>query len=129
MGWRCLVCGHKLDLDHRPEACPHCGVDEHFIVAESDYARPSGTMSEASRASFLEALDLEITATRIYHDAAAKAKAEGDEVTRVFFAGLARNEFGHQKAIKYQLRCRSEGLSEVLPENYNPEADKERADT
>lgn len=108
MDWRCLVCGHKFKDGAKPVACPECGVIAEFIVPDSDYSRPSGIMSGASRASFLQALELEERATAIYHAAAARAKAEGDETTRLFFAALARNEFGHQKAIKYQLACRPE---------------------
>lgn len=106
MDWRCLVCGRKFKDGEKPAACPECGVVSEFIIPDADYTRPSGRMSKISRASFKQAMDLEVEATRIYHEAAAKAKNEGDEITRIFFAGLARNEFGHQKAIKYQLACR-----------------------
>lgn len=104
--WRCIVCGKRFKNGEKPAACPLCGVLGDFIVGEEDYERPSGVMSKTSRSSFDEAMELEITATRVYHEAAEKAKKEGDEVTRVFFAALARNEFGHQKAIKYQIACR-----------------------
>lgn len=109
MVWRCLVCGKRFRDGEKPAACPECGVIGNFIIADADYVKPSGKMSSASRASFKRAMDLEIEATRIYHESAAKAKEEGDETTRVFFAALARNEFGHQKAIKYQLGCRPNG--------------------
>ena len=108
MDWRCLVCGKVFKDGEKPIACPLCGVDGEFIIADADYHRPGGIMSAVSRVSFARALQLEIEATNIYHESAAKAKEEGDEVTRVFFAALARNEFGHQKAIKYQLNCRPE---------------------
>ena len=104
--WRCLVCGKKFKDGEKPVACPECGVVGQFIIADADYIRPSGSMSVASKASFIRAMELEVEATRIYNESAAKAKDEGDETTRVFFAALARNEFGHQKAIKYQLGCR-----------------------
>ncbi len=106
MEWRCLVCGRKFSGEEKPLACPACGVENDFIIPDSQYTRPSGRMSEISRASFKQALDLEVEATRLYHEAAAKAKNEGDEVTGIFFDALAKNEFGHQKAIKFQLGCR-----------------------
>ncbi len=107
MEWRCVVCGKRFrNIDEKPAACPLCGVLSEFIVAEKDYVKPSGSMSAVSKASFDEAMELEIMATDKYHAAAEKAKKEGDETTRVFFAALARNEFGHQKAIKYQLASR-----------------------
>jgi len=107
MEWRCVVCGkHFRDSKEKPAACPLCGVLSEFIVAEEDYERPSGGMSTVSKTSFDEAMELEIIATDKYHAAAESAKKEGDETTRIFFAALARNEFGHQKAIKYQLASR-----------------------
>jgi len=109
MQWRCIVCGkHFKDTEEKPVACPLCGVLSEFIVTEVDYVRPSGGMSAVSKASFDEAMELEIIATDKYHGAARRAKQEGDETTRIFFAALARNEFGHQKAIKYQLASRPE---------------------
>lgn len=108
MQWRCLVCGKKFTKNDKPDACPICGVEGIYIVSEAEYVKPSGKMSAVSKASFERALKLEVTATRIYNESAKKAKVEGDEVTALFFEALAKNEKGHQTAIKYQFACRRE---------------------
>ncbi len=106
MSWRCIVCGKKITEDHKPDACPLCGVVSDYIVADSEYERPSGALSAAAVADYDRALALEIEATRIYEEATERAKIEGDELTSVFFEALAKNEHGHQVAIKFQKKMR-----------------------
>ena len=107
MSWRCIVCGKKITEDHKPDACPLCGVASDYIVADAEYERPSGTLSAAAVADYDRALALEVEATSIYEEAAERAKNEGDELTNLFFEALAKNEHGHQVAIKFQQRMRS----------------------
>ncbi len=106
MSWRCVVCGKKITEDHKPDACPLCGVVSDYIVADSEYERPSGTLSAAAVADYDRALALEVGATDIYNKAAERAKTEGNELTSLFFEALAKNEHGHQVAIKFQQRMR-----------------------
>ena len=106
MSWRCVVCGKKITEDHKPDACPLCGVVSEYIVADSEYERPSGTLSTAAIADYDRALALEVEATNIYKEAAERAKNEGDELTSIFFEALAKNEHGHQVAIKFQKKMR-----------------------
>ncbi len=56
MKWQCIVCGKKLTADHKPDACPLCGVTANYIVAEEDYLRPSDTLSSAAIADYDRAL-------------------------------------------------------------------------
>jgi len=107
MSWRCIVCGKKISEDHKPDACSLCGVVGDYIVADSEYERPNGTLSVSAVADFDRALALEVEATRIYEEAAERAMNEGDELTTAFFEALAKNEHGHQVAIKFQKRMRS----------------------
>lgn len=109
MNWVCQVCGRRLSEDHKPDACPVCGaVSEYFISAE-EYERPDDTLSEPAVADFNRAYALEVEATRIYNEANERARAEGDGLTALFFEALARNEHGHQVAIKYQKNLRGAG--------------------
>ncbi len=106
MNWRCVVCGKKFSGTARPAACPLCGVDAYYIVSEAEYERPTGSMSREAAADFDRALALEEEATEIYGRASERASREGDKLTAVFFEALARNEKGHQAAIKFQKKAR-----------------------
>ncbi len=107
MKWVCIVCGKKLAEEHKPEACPVCGVSAENFVEAAAYEKPSDKLSESALADFDQALDLERTATRLYSEAAERARDEGDDLTEAFFQALAKNERGHQVAIKFQTGVRS----------------------
>src|SRR3972149_10123896 len=102
MEWRCVVCGKKVTADHRPEACPMCGVTEEYFVLESEYEKPTDVLSEEATADFDRAMELETEAVRIYAESAERAKARGASLTGIFFEALTKNEKGHQTAIRYQ---------------------------
>ncbi len=104
--WRCLVCGKKFISEVKPVACSVCGVEAKYIVNEKNYNRPAKGISSQSETSFQKAMDLEVEATRIYNQFAEQARRENDKLTELFFQALAKNEKGHQVAIKFQLASR-----------------------
>ena len=106
MKWVCIVCGKKLEEDHKPDACPLCGVAAEYFVEAASYEKPTDRLSKAVAADFDRALELEKTATQLYGEAAERARSEGDDLTEAFFRALAKNEKGHQVAIKYQTALR-----------------------
>lgn len=107
MEWRCPVCGKRMKGRERPAACSLCGVAGSYIVPEAEYRDPGGPLHTDQLADLDRALALEEEATRIYRESANRARTAGDEATAVFFDAFAKNEHGHQAAIKFQKKARN----------------------
>jgi len=106
--WRCIVCGKLLTPGPKPEACLLCGATADYIVAQAVYKSPTEALSPESVADLDRAMALEVEATRLYNEASERAKKEGDILIGLFFEALAKNEHGHQIAIKYQKELRDQ---------------------
>jgi len=109
--WRCEICNYVYLGNKKPDRCPHCGVDEKYLVSPKDYIHYEEVIvSDETRVNLETALDLEVECESLYRCMEEKAE---NRISESYFRRLARHEEKHKDELAEMLGVSEPDLVEV----------------